>query len=1643
MMFAQIRRGAALALALLCSTQPACGQVTSFDTILTTTCDGTIRMFPDNQLLNVNVDAPFLPRMFGKFVEGLQTYVKEKCGATYNETVFQQRFDIGRFILVGNKWFNDAESMSDPCLDNPETFTRDGLKMYGALYTDDRQFDMPSTCNWDSWDGSGSCAFGYSMRGVQEVTLRVRIERCSRYGGFPRVSVGCRGRGCSAFTPCLDSSMCGAGQQCTDVADFVGRDNLVNILTAVGFYENKKTAGDPRSLIENAIAAFGGLFPGGVRTGASVCMPKAFGSNVDYNYWYSTTTWQDMLSTFGGAWGFSEYFNFKSTSDCNTATKYHWVNPVVGYEYVKYTTQWILTESLMNPWDGLVNGTSPFEPKANWVAIPDVKYPMYEDHIVSVQCDGVIHAFAGTAFPIRIYHPKLADILEFWAAQNMAAYPLAEGEYLNNMAIWRPEPYLDTMQGSNMSGNIAKIWQPGFMFDFNTSAMKILELGEWETNKKMDVSLGLSYGDYRLGSDFRANIRAAQCPGQPTGLTSIDITCQGRVCEELLLKKTCTNDTTCAVGKCNMISGYYDNDYVGQILWGVDDLSIPEPWAGNVKCAAGKSPGENYPKLTTAQPIRGMLNGVWIGMQYANCAGRTTDKCLGECVMNGLACEPVNGVPPVWDSNVGFCFPDESIKEDSVYTEVNGEITFANILPASQALYTSEKVVIDPFPEPTNPVPRPAEAYAGVETLVTGTCEGQFRVFPDNELLSISIDAEIIPRVFGEYMKAIDRYVTARCEAKGKTPPNLNDPKGRYLKRFHPLSFFVYSGMVDEYDSCLDDSDTFMRDFLKIFKERSRNLELLYLPETCNNVTWFEQGSCKMKLPLKFIPDAVLTVNIERCDTNYGYVRFAAGCEGGGCNAMINPCNHDSDCGGNSRCINPIDEIGSNKVFKFMRDTLHYFGPLEKQSNGAQDLFNEFVTKFGPYFKGSPIPGAGNKKVCFPKEYITSDRDHPGRVRPEVKNDRMVEDSNICGAVVQWPFGKTPNFRQPYYLDPGSFPGAGGKNYTPTSGQFMFARDVNSSDASMKQMRFGGGVCETHDDCTWGDIQNLCMSSYDMCQLDKWSCSNPGQYSQSDYKCACSVGISQYGSCGFWGRTIAYGDTCQNSVVAGDMYAEYNYDGVSAPDVPTFLPWNGLLKDGKTHFQRGVQWPHFPEVKIPVGETHVMSVQCDGLITFFEGTPFSIRIYLPKKQELLQFIADKYLTSMSSWIPQGLDPVAAFNREQALWRPELYIARLLKGTQEFDWFSSVADEFGFGTNVLGLGNFTYEKFVGEKESGVGFSYSGMKYLMGNDFKANVRLQQCSAYPNGLVGMDLTCVGEVCKTLQLQKPCVVNSDCAVGSCISTHFYDNDLMAGALWGTGDYSLECYDDWVTKTTCPASTEIGFTGVAETNNSKMYQTGASIYSLATTEGCSGRPQCACVSGCTWNGVACSATASVDPLWERQEIKVCLPKFFPFPDAFIKDLGYSTGEVGKPNSANIYSVARGMSMGKNVTVYGVDQSVMVIGAATVENVILPDFSCATDNSGSGGSDSGSSASSGSSSSASSGSSSSDSSGSDGGHGGNKDSSSSKTLLIVIIVSAVAVVLVAIGGLFYTKTGPFKEKRVDFDQELINEKDDDLAMPLQ
>ena len=1642
MVFASARRGAIVTLTLLSGLQTASGQKTSFDTILSTTCDGTFRFLPDNKLVNVNIDAPFLPRMYGKFIDGIRTYAKEKCKELYDESVFKERFSVGGLLLVGNKWFVDGNSKgrSDACFDNPQTFTRDGLKMYEALFANAMQFDMPMTCTYEHVQEHGSCAFEYSMRGLTDVNLQVRIETCSAYEGFPRLSVGCRGRGCSIFTPCVDSS-CSANQVCTDVSDFVGKGTLNSFFIELGMFHSGTTTLSGRAVVESAIAAFGKLFPGGVNTGSSICVPMGVG-NFNFEAVYDSypgwpySTFRTIFYSYASAWEFDTLLSDMMQNACNTARQ------ISDAFYI--TNQNILTFGIMSAWDGLVNGTTVFEPKAHWAAFPDVEYPAGEDHLLSVQCDGLIHAFAGTAFPIRIFMPKLPDIMQFWGLQNMAAYPIRDTEdYLKNMAVWRIDPYLYSMQsGASTFGNIEYFLHPAFHFDADGAGMSTLQYSNWKTSKQLSVSIGAIP---ILGNDFRANVRASVCPNQALGLTRMHISCRGAVCKELLLAKTCSS--VCGVGKCQILSGYYSNDYVGQGLWGVNNPLIPLPWAANVVCPSRSPAGPNYEKLTTEQPIRGMLNGVWAGMQYANCDGRMPDKCVSECQMSGPNCVPVNGIPPTWDSNLGFCFPEvNKISVGNIYSvDSENGITFVDISAAAATQYTSAKVVIDPFPESSNHVEQPIKAFAGFQTLVTGTCEGQYQIFPDNELLSVSIDAPIIPRVFKTYMETVDKYVTDRCQAKGKVPPNIGE--ARFMKRFHPLSFFVSSGMVDDYDACLDDSDTYVRDFVKAYKEYSFLMENLYLPDTCNNVTWIEDGSCKMKIPVMMVPDASFIINIERCDSNHGYVRFAVGCEGGGCNSVLNPCNTDKDCGGNSRCVNPIDEIGPEKVFNFFRDTLHYVSAASPP-NAIRQLFDEFISKFGHYFKGSAVPGAGNKKICFPKEYYNSARQQYNA--PKYNDDGVVVGIRTTLGVTHTPTcGLELNLTSPDVtilaysteIDPNRFNGAvPGKKYPQGyNSHYSFARGESAITKFGKTVSIGGGVCITHDDCTppGSKVQNLCMSSQDMYGIEFQTHPAP----TNDYKCACSVDHNIFFQGLFDPQFIAYGSKCEFNSVLQAYYgstAEYHYYEMAAPDLAVFRPWDGLLDDGKTQFQKGDQWPKFPQVKIPSGETHVMSIQCDGMITFFEGKPFAIRVYLPKKQELLQFIADKYIASMSTWIPSGLNPSASFNVYQALWRPEVYFARLLRGTSRMLGFPSIAEEISFGDHVMDLGDFTLQKFLDQKASGVGASYSGMKYLLGNDFKANVRFQECSAYPNGLVGMDLTCVGEVCENLKF-LPCAPNTACRVGSCTATGFYNSDLIASVLWGTNSPMMEVYGErWPSMTTCPTIQPVGSIGVHETHRSGLLQVGGAFLSLVTTEGCAGRPQCACVSGCFWKENSCVPTSTIDPKWRTEVIDFCFPKLFPFPRAFIQDMGYSTAQIGLPNSANIYSISNGVTMGREVTVYGINATVEVIGAAVMQDVTLPDFACDLNISGGSGSDSSSSSASASgsdsssssaSASASTSTSGSDSSGSSSDYNHDNSSGLSKVEIILIVaVVLLAVALIAVLFMCFTGKGPMRLRNADFDK---------------
>eukprot|EP01060_Flectonema_neradi_P007985 TRINITY_DN1569_c1_g1_i3.p1 TRINITY_DN1569_c1_g1~~TRINITY_DN1569_c1_g1_i3.p1 ORF type:complete len:1617 (+),score=333.34 TRINITY_DN1569_c1_g1_i3:95-4852(+) len=1498
----------------------ASGQGSTIDTMITSSCDGTFTLFPDNEFLNVKVDVSFLPRVYGSGIASVGTYLKEYCGAAYNSGVLKSRFDLGTALLTGNRWFNDIGKEYDACVDKVETFSRDLTKLYEMTFDD--AHDMPPTCNYDNWVKQGSCAFEFAVGGFTDITLQVRVERCANYKGFPRVHVGCSGTGCKIFTPCTADSDCPSPLLCRDAHDAFG---LTDFLNSLGYSTRENRANDDanaKKLVSSLIAAFGSYF-NGATTGSSVCLPKK-------------ALLEDGISGYlKSVWGSGARI-MNGFSGCSSGS--FWDPPMKRF----------LTMGIMGPWDGLVGGKSPFEASTG-ATFPPAQYPSGEHHAVSIQCDGLIHLFAGTGHSVRIHKPHLSKMVQIWAECNMEAYPYPNvDEYLKNMAVWRPEPFLSLSASS--TGNAKSLVDNGlslFTFSSNEPGMSSLSYDQWKASKSIAVSIGAK--NDVLGADFRANFRMDQCP-EAMGLVATHVSCVGEICKSLLLQNTCLQSSECPTGsKCDPLDSYYDNDFAAQVLWGSDGVGNGG-WATG-GCPADEPIGENYRKLTTQEPATSALSNGLNALRFANCEGRDDSKCVSSCKKENGKCVPSNGTPTPLATGSGLCLIDSSISEEDFVTVGPTSpyaVSFPVISELGSTTYSSEETVVNPLPEPTNPVPESPKAINAYETIAMATCGGRYRIFPDNEMFSFTIDAPIVSAALRKYMPIIERYVTGHCPSKAKPTTST------FMERFHPFSLLLNSG-EPEHDACLDDLDTFVRDFIK------RNPTEKYLfPETCTMKTWKEEGTCVGKVRFPNFPDVAFNIDIRRCESGNGLVDAAVGCEGGGCNAFFTPCSTDSDCGGHSQCLNPIDEADPLKAYEFMRDTMYMFDPTSQPSDKVKVLFQSFLDKFKSYFKGS---SADAQKVCFPLVY-TKDREELSSTTV-IREER--EWTNYCGFTgdswMTWWYAQmysttllqtslTSDRIDKFETIPQEIKDKASRRTDIQYFQLSYGRGLGNGITYTddgKTYKIGGGACQTHDDCNSADGPlNFCFSSWEMCELSE-SCNNGvNSYSKTDRQCACSLGanfetILDSPSSTFWdskltAKRLALGEKCQ------DFSKFYEGDStvtVSYPNTPLFYPWDGKLSNGGRHFDKVATWEAFPSSSIPVGEMSFMSVQCNGVISFMEGTPLAVRVHAPQFQDLLQFVGEQYVAEMKGWISSSAESTEdAFRRAQAPWRPEMWIWNLVAGSpSDVSSFTGISSHiFGDSPKKLSLGDFIYTTFVSNREGGTGFSYSGLRYLMGNDFKANVRFQNCPSHPLALVSMDIGCQGEVCKALAFQRPCSTGNDCTVGSCVSAVLFDKDFIAENLWGMeDDLPVKSGQNWAEATTCPAQRGSGSVGVDSTSLNMLYESAASVYEVVFQSACAGKPECACVGGCKWSSGNCVETAApLDAKWQSQEIKLCLPKLFPFPSAFIEDLGYPTGEVGQPNSADIYTVTKGQN-----TVYGVDKDIMLLtGAPERTQIVVVDSDC-------------------------------------------------------------------------------------------------------
>ena len=247
-------------------------------------------------------------------------------------------------IFEGNKLFKKNSVANVSCLDSVETFTRDFTKLYELFAVGDfvnGKYDMPTTCDFDTWDKMGSCAFEYVLPSFTDMALRVRIERCQNYKGFPRISIGCTGAGCRILTPCDSDASCPSGLSCLDMSQ---QFDVLSFLTSLGYYPNEAVgvgSFSPADFITKLIKVFGTYFPGKSNTAIGVCFPKAsidmFSKPEDRSFDYEDGLYDKLLRALGYGW----LFLYERTS-------------------CAFTGSYLLRNGVMRPWNGLLaNDKSP------------------------------------------------------------------------------------------------------------------------------------------------------------------------------------------------------------------------------------------------------------------------------------------------------------------------------------------------------------------------------------------------------------------------------------------------------------------------------------------------------------------------------------------------------------------------------------------------------------------------------------------------------------------------------------------------------------------------------------------------------------------------------------------------------------------------------------------------------------------------------------------------------------------------------------------------------------------------------------------------------------------------------------------------------------------------------------------------------------------------------------------------------------------------------------------------------------------------------------------------------------------------------------------------------------------------------------
>eukprot|EP00659_Diplonema_papillatum_P002610 gene2610-4050_t len=850
--------------------------------------------------------------------------------------------------------------------------------------------------------------------------------------------------------------------------------------------------------------------------------------------------------------------------------------------------------------------------------------------------------------------------------------------------------------------------------------------------------------------------------------------------------------------------------------------------------------------------------------------------------------------------------------------------------------------------------------------------------------------------MFTAVLEGLEEYVTAHCANQDETLETED-----FIQRYHPFIAALYGNAlykdtVMPRKNCLDGDNGFTRDLIKIL-ESLTGKSSFEMPASCPFYFWEQKQKCSFAYEMMEF-DAEMQVVVHKCERHPNFVKVNIGCAGEGC-SVLRPCSSDDDCGAmdHLQCTDPFEWLdpktkGAPKfkeedVYNFFRDTFHVFAgdrtfaKEECPEFSPKKLFRQFVNKFAHFFVNSPESRrkssceGGACKICLPVHTNAFEstaygfQDRWKELTDEYpKNRARYETDNACTlSAARLAANNTPLYddpKAPTIVDPVQPPGM----YPDMARQFSMGSPLAMGTQIFVEgakYQIGGGMCVADSHCSGDDgIKGLCLSASQYCsiafnecdrastcewnaQMDK--CVPMQNTFQNSKLCACFAVERRQGG----GSRLVYGQTCTRALFINEVDEDNILDLIYTDEIhkwraryDPFTYWDGYYSsDGLDPFAMRDHWPRFPLTEAPGGESHLASVQCNGVIHLFQQTPYALRVYAPMLNDVAEFFG-RY--GYDTWMCRADKTIrgsqyAQMNREryllaQAIWRPEPYLYAKVRDTNGVnskpggfnetlvDWLFPYNDsgpvktrprfDWWNGEQMLGLApKFTLTEWFASQYAGM--SYQGLRYIggqevMGSDFALNLRFDTCPGKTFGLAKIDLTCNGKTCEDLQLRTLCQSDAQCTPPSIchrVLQDWYDTDIVAQMLWGVSR-TPTLGNRYTLDSLCPALEAYGPNGSTSYVIDKVpaHRMSSYLWNAMQYADCGLRhDEESCWGHCTWDitNEKCLDPTNPKAVPMSSALMFCRPEVDDptVYDALVTKRKFASAIINEPNTAGLYSV--------------------------------------------------------------------------------------------------------------------------------------------